>query len=213
MEGLGAILGCELDRASGDFTAGDDEFTDRNGKLEATRAGAARIDEQHAIALFHERPVRMTGNDHLDAGAAWLDVELIEVMDHVKEHRFELDQLRFTKPICPSASVVVAFDGHYRREGAQPPKDVRVCDVASVNDLIAPTQESQCLRSQQAVSVRNEAYAKHDAAEWGLTFELRGGAKGASLPSCCRSTKPREFASSHTGRRGHDVRQASMTSE
>src|SRR5205085_1458484 len=53
----------EIDGARGDRSAADGQLADRNRQREAARAGAARIDEEHAGPFLDRRPMRMAGDD------------------------------------------------------------------------------------------------------------------------------------------------------
>jgi len=51
--------GKEFDDAGVHLIAGDEQLADRDGQLEAARAGAARVDVQDAVAGFDPGLVRM----------------------------------------------------------------------------------------------------------------------------------------------------------
>src|SRR5690606_20382723 len=62
----------------------------RDGQSEAPRPGAARIDEEHALAPARRRLVRMARDHRLHAGRDGIEVELREVVDHVEPARGHL---------------------------------------------------------------------------------------------------------------------------
>jgi len=155
------MLDHEFDRATGNLASRDDELGHRDGKLEPTRTGASRVDEKNAIAFGHGRLVRVAEDDGPDSGPAGLDVQLLDVVDHIDEDLLEADQLGLAQTAGPRALVVVASDGCHGCECRQFPKNGRTRDVASVHDVVAAAQEGHRLRAQQVVRVRYETYAKH----------------------------------------------------
>src|ERR1700744_998490 len=64
----------------------NDQHASGNGQLEPPGSGAARIDEQHAVAFADRGLMRVTGYDHVDAFAA-------RIVDHVGDVMNDEDRL------------------------------------------------------------------------------------------------------------------------
>ncbi len=135
------------------------QLTDRDWQREAPGPGAAGVDEQHTVALLHQRFVRVTGYHHAHTGGRWVNVQLAQIMDHIQPHTTQLYQLGFRAAPAPR--------GHGRccraRRSAgllsQLAQHARLADVTGVHDVVAALQEGQCLRAQQVVGVGDQAYA------------------------------------------------------
>ena len=111
-----------------------------------------------------------------DAGGAWLDVDLREIVDRVDHDLAERDELALPQlPAHAPRSLLprTAVTGATARERLE---DRRVADVAAVNDVVAAAQEVEHFRPQQAVGVRDQADAHSPLARRRARRDLHGGA-------------------------------------
>src|SRR5262245_55183495 len=60
------------------------ERRERDGQGETARAGASRIEVEHAARGFDLRLMRMTRDDDVDAGGRGIEVELVEIVKHIE---------------------------------------------------------------------------------------------------------------------------------
>ena len=115
----------KLDHAGGHQIARNNKFRHSDGKLEPARPSATGINVQHPVALLNRRFMGMSGNDCLDAGRHGIDVDSIEIVDHVNANLFDLQKLGFPDVLRPGIYVVVATDGRY---GAKAESSSRISD-------------------------------------------------------------------------------------
>ena len=55
-----------------------------DGQLEAPQPGAAGVEIEHSVALFVQRLVRVTCDYHVDALSCRVDIQLLEVVQHMQ---------------------------------------------------------------------------------------------------------------------------------
>ncbi|MCY1380393.1 hypothetical protein D9M69_682100 [compost metagenome] len=125
------------------------------------RAGAARIDVEHATALLDLRLVGVAGDHHANPGGS--GGELRQVVYRMHEHAASVQQGRFRNAGGPRLAVVVAPHHGQRRDGGERIEDAGIADVPAMHDEIAALQRRHGLWSQQAVGVGDEADADQAA--------------------------------------------------
>src|SRR5215470_4535154 len=67
-----------------------------NRQAESPRAGAPGIEIEHAVAALDARLVRVARDDRVVAGGARVDVQLVEVVQHVERMAALLDDFRLS---------------------------------------------------------------------------------------------------------------------
>jgi hypothetical protein len=124
-------------------------------QLETPWPGAARIDEQHAVAPLFQGFVRMAGDHHVGARWQWprnVGCFMSDVQADLAAAHALLG--RHAGPL--RRGVVVAAHHRQRRQGPQRVEDFRLADIARVNQLLAATQGLQGRGAQQAVGVGDQ---------------------------------------------------------
>src|SRR6185369_5644532 len=106
----------ELERARRDLAAADHELSHRYGKREPARAGAAGVDEQHAVPLDHGGLVRVARYHDTNACSFRVDAELRDIVNRVKRDVAQGNALGRAYLLRPGPEIVVAADRGQRRE-------------------------------------------------------------------------------------------------
>src|SRR5215831_10991415 len=147
----------ERDQLGACRLAVDVETAHADGKTEAPGPGAARVEEQHAVAYVLGGLMRVTGHDDSDAGGRWIEIQLMDVVDDVDRYALGLEQRRRRNPRGPRPPVVVAADGGDGRDLLERGEHLRRADVAGVNDLFGAPQRRDRFGAEQAVRVGDDA--------------------------------------------------------
>ena len=80
---MGRDLFFEGDDFGEDFVGGEGELAEGDGKLEAARTRAARVEIEDAGAGFLSGNVAVAGDDDAESGGFGLEVELREIVENV----------------------------------------------------------------------------------------------------------------------------------
>src|SRR5271166_1314599 len=145
----GRTLDIEPDDARQDNTVFNQDFSDRNWKLESARSGATRIDEENAVTLLDPMLMRMPRDHDLNPRRRRVEIEQREVVNHTDMDSTERQQLRLRDRLRPSTLVVVPANRRNRRDGRQSRQHFRGADIAAVKDPIATSQEFLRFRPQE----------------------------------------------------------------
>ncbi len=118
----------------------DNEATGRDGKREAARASAPRIDIQDPVLPSKSRFVGVAMDDRMKSSRGGIKIERFEVMEHIKENRTgHLQQVCCRYRISPNSLVDVAADDGDRRQALQFGHDLWFADVTRMqNEITAP---------------------------------------------------------------------------
>ena len=154
---------------------GDKELPDGDRQAEAARAGAAGVDEQHAVASFDLGLVRMPEHHHPESRRPRVNIQLQFIMPEIDRYRAELHHILQRDGIRPRPPVVVPPNDRDRGELAQLHQDFRLIDIARMEDVVAALQCSNGFFPHESVRVGYQP----DAKRWGrnchgLTTELNG---------------------------------------
>jgi len=145
----------EVDDAGITTPRGKDELGDSDGEREASRAGAAWVDEENAFAPFNERPVGVPGKHCCEPRGRRLESELPEVMNDVESVGPHLDHVIGGQLGCPRALVVVTSDGASGGDGPKRVQHRGSPDVSAMDDEIGSAKPIDSLRPDQTVGVRD----------------------------------------------------------
>ncbi len=125
----------------------------RDRQFEATRAGAARVDVETLTTPFDKRFVGVTSDDEFYAGVE-IAGNVGDVVDEQGLPAVEGESQQVRDLCGPGAvQIVVAAHGMDGGDIGQPGEDVRVTDVAGVDDLIATLQRGEGLGAEEVVGV------------------------------------------------------------
>ena len=99
----------------------------------------------------------MPADDEIEARDGRVHVHLLNIMQDVYQRRPSLGDGRHRQPRRPGALVYISAYGNHRSHGTQLFNDLRLSNVAGMDDQIAALQGDQCFFAQQAVGIRNES--------------------------------------------------------
>jgi len=145
----------EFDDVGITTAGGKDELGDRDGQREASRAGAARVDETNAFALFDKRAVGVTGKHCCESRGCGFETELSEVMNDVEDVGPHLDHIIGRQLDGPWTFVVVTSDGANGGDGSERVQHRGSPDVSAMDDEIRPAKPLDSLGPDQTVGVRD----------------------------------------------------------
>jgi hypothetical protein len=131
----------------------NDELGDSNRQREASRPGAARIDEENPFSGLDERAVRVTGKDCREPGRRRVEGELVDVMNDVDGLGSELDRVIGGERERPWPLVVVAADGAHGSHRPERIQHRRSPDVSTVDDEIGSAKPIDGFGPDQPVRV------------------------------------------------------------
>lgn len=127
-----------------------------DGQLEASWPGTAGVYKENAMLLLNRRAVRMAGDDSGKAGGTRVEVELVQVVQHVQPPTAYLDRGGGRDFGGAGESVVVAAYGRYRRNRRQRRENIRRADVAGVQDVLDPSERGECFGTHQTMRVGDD---------------------------------------------------------
>lgn len=134
----------------------DREPHNRHRQREAPRSRTPGIDPEDAVPVLDRRPMRVPvhhdGHPTRDGGPA----ERLAVVDHEQSTPADRERRPVRQPRGPRAPIVVPPHGGHRRDRAQRHQHLRRPDVSRMHDSLDPPERRKCLRSHQAVRVRDE---------------------------------------------------------
>ena len=105
----------------------------------------------------------MTGDDSRKSGELRVEVQCLEVVQHVEVEAPGLDDVEGGQRSGPRPGIDVSSDRKSRRDGAKPLEHFRPADVAGVDDQRRPLQRVGGFWTQQAVGIRDDADGEHSA--------------------------------------------------
>jgi hypothetical protein len=161
------------------------------GESESERAGAAGVDVPDSGAKLLRRCVAVAADDSPNAGGRGIEVELIDVVEHVEDGVLDFDDLGFWQALCPGVFVGIAADCGDRGDGCERFENVRSADVAGVDDAVGVAESFERLGSEETVGVGDQADGNGAA---GHSFNV-AGAKTRSH-ECVNAARMSAYATS-----------------
>lgn len=156
-----------------DLAVGDLQAAEGDGKAEAARAGASGIEVEHAVAGELAVLVGVAADDGGESGGFGVEVEGVEVVNDVDNSAGEFDDFSSVETLGPGLDVDIAADGGDGRDFLERGNDLRIADVAGMDDVLRAAQESERFRTEQAVRVRDNANDHSQASESGFDAGVR----------------------------------------
>src|ERR1043166_4429608 len=101
------------------FPLHDRQPSHRDWKNEPLRPGAAGIEIEHAVFRLHLRPMRVSGDHRMKAGAGWVELEVLEDVQDMEKNALMFDDFALRQPVRPRALVHVAAHRDDRRDLSQ----------------------------------------------------------------------------------------------
>ena len=97
------------------------------------------------------------GDDRGKSRRFGIEIEVGEIVKHENLQATDLDDLGQRQRACPRAGVDVASHGERRRDISEPSEDLRIADVAGVDDELRSVKRGHGLGPKQAVCVGDDA--------------------------------------------------------
>src|SRR6266446_5115487 len=104
--------------------------------MESTRTCAPRIYVENAITLVACGFVRMTADNDFKSGCFWIQVQSVHIVEHINVRGSSFHYGCFWQRFRPFGSVNISTDRYYWSDLAERIQDVRIANIASVNDEI-----------------------------------------------------------------------------
>ena len=145
------------DDFSADLSPFDNQLSHADRQLESPRPGAAGIEIEHATTFFLHRDMAVARNHGFEPCSFRLQMELCHVVQDVDQDATDFDDLRLGQFAGPRSFVNVATNSGHRRDGSKSIKNLRVADVAGMDDMLRAGQCVQRLGPKQAVRVGDDA--------------------------------------------------------
>lgn len=138
---------------------GFEEVEAREGdrEMEAFGTGAAGIDVEDTVAPVGVGFVGVAGDDDLEAGGFWVEVEVPEVVKDVDRGSGELDDFGKRECFGPRCGVDVPANGVDGSNGSELVEHGGIADVAGVHDGVGAFQSRHSFRTEEAVGVGDDA--------------------------------------------------------
>ncbi len=82
----------------------------------------------------------MSAHDNLESGSADVEVQRLQIMEHINQHRARLGNRCLRQRGCPGFVVGVPPDRHNRGDAAQCIDNLLAADISAVNDQFRAAQ-------------------------------------------------------------------------
>jgi hypothetical protein len=126
-------------------------------ELESARAGAAGIEVEHSVSLFHFGLVAVAVNDGAESGSFRLQVELREIVEEVDEDATDFYDFGSGQFAAPGFGIHVAANRGDGSDATERVEDLASADVAGVKNVVTATQGFDGFVAKQAVRIGNDA--------------------------------------------------------
>jgi len=101
--------------------------------------------------------MRVPEDDRPDPSRNRIQVQRHPVVQHIDRLPAQLHQLRLRKPPAAPAPIHVAPNRRHRSDMPQPVQDLRVPNIARVENVLHILQRRHCLRPKQPMRIRDDA--------------------------------------------------------
>lgn len=98
----------------------------------------------------------VAGNDRIEAGGSWFEVQFAEIVEHVKTGTGGLDDGGQRELQRPTLSIDIAADGKDGGDGFQLGENFRRANIAGMDDEMDATQGEQGLGAKKPVGIGND---------------------------------------------------------
>lgn len=124
------------DDFSADMLSFDCQLSHAHRQLEPSWPSTAGVEVKHSVTRFLLRGVAVAGDDDTKSRSLGFQIKLGEVMQDVDGNSGKLDDLSFRKLACPRILIDVAANRGQRSDAPQVFEDLRISDVASMDDVL-----------------------------------------------------------------------------
>src|SRR5579864_846831 len=125
--------------------------------MKPTRSSTARIQVQHASIETLLNLMGVAADDCVEAGGLRIEIEILEVVEHIETEARSLDNCGQRKFPRPGLRVHIAPHGENRRDKLELRENFGCAHVSRVNDELHTKQGTLCFGTQQPVSIGNDA--------------------------------------------------------
>ncbi len=119
-----------------------------DGQTEPLRSGAAGIEIQDAIFQFLFGSMRVAADYGRESCSFRIEIKRVDVMNQVEVQAAKHDNLSLGKVPRPGLSIDVTTDGRDRRDLLECRNNLRVTNVAGVEDVVGSAQQRERFRPQ-----------------------------------------------------------------
>ena len=102
------LVEMEFDDFAGDATVANAKSPDTDGKFEAARSGAGRIEIEDAVSDFIHGRVGVAGDDGGESGGCGIQVELFQIVEHVQRESAGFNYFVQRKSLAPGTGIDVS---------------------------------------------------------------------------------------------------------
>ena len=139
------------------FAVVHSEPPNRHRQPKPPRTGTPRIEVKHTVFLLLFGHMTMSVNDEGKSRSIRLQIQFSQVMQYVDGDAANFKYVGRGNFPRPDFAIHVAAYGSHRRNRSQIFQDVRIADVASMNDVVGSAQGGKSLRTKQTVRVGDDA--------------------------------------------------------
>ncbi len=133
--------------------SGQLQYRQSDGKPEAARSGATRIEVKRALNGLDLSLMRVTGNHDVNAARHRIQVKCTTIVEDVDRTPAERHQSGLWIRLRPLRGVDVPSNRNHRRNLAELVDDLRSTDVPGMDDLFNPFQSAFGLRPEEPMGI------------------------------------------------------------
>ena len=135
------------------------EFEQRKSDRQVEAAGPCtawvQVKDPSLIALADL--MRVTADDRVEASGLRVEVEILEIVKHIKTEAICFDDRRDWKFLRPGLGVYVAAHGKHRSDEFELRENFRSAHISRMDNQLHPGQGALRFRAEQTVSIGNDA--------------------------------------------------------
>lgn len=137
--------------------SGQLQYRQGDGQAKTPWPGASWVKVEHALNSLDPGPMRVAGNDHVNSAGYGIQLQLMDIVQHVDRAPAEPYDCGVGIRFRPVAGINIPSDRNHRRNPTESDDDLRPADIAGVDDMRHPGQASLSLWTQEPVGVRNDS--------------------------------------------------------
>jgi hypothetical protein len=104
------VLNVKIDDLRVQFASFDVDPCDRNRKVKSAGPGTPRVEKQYAAPPLYQRLVRVPEDDRRDSGGAGVDIEIMDIVEHVNGVTTEFHEFRGRQVAARTSFIHVPTD-------------------------------------------------------------------------------------------------------
>ena len=127
------------------------------GQLESPGTCASRIQKENSVSIFDTRPMGVTADYRLNLLHRRRHLQVLQIVEHVDGNAGSLHGFDLWNSFGPFVRIVVPSHSNHRSEVSQTVENIGTADIASMKNQGHAFEDSQHLRTQKTVSIRNDS--------------------------------------------------------